>query len=75
MRQKLLSSEGRRRYNKRIATVEPVFAQIKYIMGFRRFLLRGADKVKTEFSIVCTAYNIKKILKYRSNNSKPLLAN
>lgn len=75
MRQKLLSSEGRRRYNKRLATVEPVFAQIKYIMGFRRFLLRGADKVKTEFSIVCTAYNIKKILKYRSNNSKPLLAN
>lgn len=75
MRKKLLSSEGRRRYNKRIATVEPVFAQIKHIMGFRRFLLRGKEKVKTEFSIVCTAYNIKKILKYRLNSSKPLLAN
>jgi hypothetical protein len=60
MRQKLLSSEGRRRYNKKFRTVEPVFAQVKNIMGFRRFLLRELEKVKTEFSIICTAYNIKK---------------
>ena len=73
MRQKLLSSEGRRRYNKRIRTVEPVFAQIKHIMGFRRFLLRGLEKVKTEFSIICTAYNIKKILKLKALKTKPSL--
>jgi len=73
MRQKLLSSEGRRRYNKRIRTVEPVFAQIKHIMGFRRFLLRGLEKVKAEFSIICTAYNIKKILKLKTLKTKPLL--
>ena len=73
MRQKLLGSEGRRRYNKRIRTVEPVFAQIKHIMGFRRFLLRGLEKVKTEFSIICTAYNIKKILKLKALKTKPSL--
>lgn len=75
MRRKLLSSEGRRKYKKRIATVEPVFAQIKHIMEFRRFLLRGLEKVKTEFSIICTAYNIKKILKYRVNGINPSLSN
>lgn len=75
MRRKLLSSEGKRKYKKRIATVEPVFAQIKHIMGFRRFLLRGLEKAKTEFSIVCTAYNIKKILKYMVNGINPSLSN
>jgi transposase len=61
MREKLLSREGKKKYNIRLKTVEPVFAQIKYVMGFNRFLLRGLDKVKVEFSLVCTAYNIKKI--------------
>jgi len=61
MRAKMSSEEGRRKIRKRKAIVEPVFAQIKWIMGFNRFLLRGLDKTKTEFSLMCTAYNIKKI--------------
>jgi hypothetical protein len=68
MRKKLLSEEGRKKYKIRLKTVEPVFAQIKYIMGFDRFLLRGLEKAKTEFSLVCTAYNIKKI----ANNLNPI---
>jgi transposase len=67
MREKLLSLEGRKKYKMRMVIVEPVFAQIKHIMGFNRFLLRGAEKVKAEFSIICTAYNIKKMIKHLDN--------
>lgn len=63
MYKKLVSKEGRRKYKQRMKIVEPVFAQLKYIMGFNKFMLRGLEKVKAEFSLVCTAYNIKKIAK------------
>jgi transposase len=61
MRAKLLSREGKQRYRKRLGTVEPVFAQLKHHLGFRQFLLRGLEKVRTEFRLLCTAYNIKKL--------------
>jgi transposase len=61
MRAKMSSQEGRKKIRKRKAIVEPVFAQLKYIMGFNRFLLRGLEKVKVEFSLMSTAYNIKKL--------------
>jgi transposase len=61
MRAKMSSEDGRKKIRKRKAIVEPVFAQIKYIMGFNRFLLRGIEKVKVEFSLMSTAYNIKKL--------------
>lgn len=63
MRQKLRSKIGKEKLRQRKAIVEPVFAQLKYIMGFERFLLRGIDKVRAEFTLLCTAYNIKKIYK------------
>lgn len=64
MREKLKSQAGREKYNIRLKTVEPVFAQLKHIMGFNRFMLRGLEKVKSEFSLICTSYNIKKIISY-----------
>lgn len=64
MRKKLVSEEGKKIYDRRIAIVEPVFANIKRILGFRQFLLRGIEKVKFEFNLVCTAYNLKKLIKY-----------
>ncbi len=63
MSDKLKTAEGRAIYNRRIAIIEPVYAQLKYIMGFTRFLLRGKEKTKNEFNLVCLAYNIKKIAK------------
>jgi transposase len=61
MRRKLLSEEGKKKYKVRMKTVEPVFAHLKRIMGFKEFLLRGMDKVNCEFNLICTAYNIKKL--------------
>jgi hypothetical protein len=42
-------------------TVEPAFGIIKSVLGFRRFLLRGLEKVELEWALVCTAYNLKRL--------------
>ncbi|MDO8562435.1 MAG: IS1182 family transposase [Candidatus Limnocylindria bacterium] len=51
----------RSRYRLRKQTVEPVFGQIKGARGFRQFLLRGAEKVGGEWSLVCIAHNLLKL--------------
>ncbi len=61
MRQKLKSSEGQAIYRLRKMTVEPVFGIIKEIMGFRRFSFRGKEKVNSEWKLVCSAYNLKRM--------------
>jgi len=40
---------------------DPVFGMIKEPMHFRRFLLRGIEKVGPEWTIVCIAYNMKRL--------------
>jgi transposase len=51
----------RSRYRLRKQVVEPVFGQIKQARGFRQFLLRGIEKVKAEWSMICTAHNLRKL--------------
>ena len=41
---------------------ETPFAIIKGILEVRRFLLRGLDKVRTEWRWVCTPYNLRKLM-------------
>lgn len=53
----------RSRYRLRKQIVEPAFGQIKEARGFRRFLLRGLDKVPREWALVCTAHNLVKLAK------------
>jgi len=59
MRWQLRTREGRERMRRRKFTVEPVFGIIKEAMGFKRFLLRGMDKVRAEWNLVCIAYNLR----------------
>lgn len=54
----------RSRYRLRKQIVEPVFGQIKQARGFRQFLLRGIDKVKAEWAIICTAHNLAKLARH-----------
>ena len=61
MRRKLRTKRGRQRYAFRMATVEPVFGQIKQGRGFRQFLLRGIEKVKLEWRLICTGHNLLKL--------------
>lgn len=44
-----------------IRALEPVFGQIKQARGFRQFLLRGIEKVKAEWGMICTAHNLRKL--------------
>lgn len=61
MKLRLNTVEGREIYRLRKCTVEPVFGIIKQILGFRQFLLRGLANVKGEWSLVCIAYNLKRL--------------
>ena len=59
---KTLKRAGHRsRYRLRKQVVEPVFGQIKQARGFRQFLLRGLDKVRAEWAMICTAHNLLKL--------------
>ena len=61
MPQTLKRAARRSRYRFRKQTVEPVFGQIKQARGFRQFLLRGLDKVRGEWALICTAHNLLKL--------------
>ena len=65
MAEKLASEEGRALYKLRQQTVEPVFGIIKAVFGFRRFSLRGLDKVSGEWNLVALAYNCKRLHKLK----------
>lgn len=60
MRRKLKTKAGKAVYAARKAIVEPVFGQIKQARGFRQFLLRGIEKVRGEWALVCMTHNILK---------------
>jgi transposase len=60
-RQKLVSDQGRKLRSRRGVEVETVFGRIKQDWGFRRFTLRGMEKVKTEWGLLCIAHNIAKL--------------
>jgi len=61
MARKLKTKKGKQIYKKRKETVEPVFGIIKSVMGFRQFMLRGIEKVNTEWALVRVAYNFKRL--------------
>ncbi len=61
MARKLKTKKGKDVYKKRKETVEPVFGIIKSVMGFRQFMLRGIEKVNTEWALVRLAYNFKRL--------------
>jgi transposase len=61
MVQKLRDGAWGSPYHLRKVTVEPVFGQIKQARGFRQFLLRGHEKVKAEWALVCTVHNLLKL--------------
>jgi transposase len=56
----LLSEEGIKHRKKRPCDVEPVFGNIKYNKGFKRFMLNGCDKVEIEAGLLSIAHNLKK---------------
>lgn len=58
--QRLLSGEGIKKRKQRCWDVEPVFASIKNNHGFKRFMLRGKEKVTIETGLLALAHNLRK---------------
>ena len=61
MGEKLASETGRAQYAKRKWISEGPNGWIKEVLGFRRFSLRGVEKVRGEWHLVCLALNVKRM--------------
>ena len=61
MKQRIDSPQGRTLYGRRIATVEPVFGNLRYNKRLDRFTLRGQRKVDTQWKLYCLVHNIEKL--------------
>ena len=57
----LTSEQGIEKRKQRCWDVEAVFGNIKHNMNFRRFMLRGMEKVETEIGLIAMAHNLKKL--------------
>jgi hypothetical protein len=61
MKRAIDSPRGRQLYSRRIATVEPVFANLRHNKRLNRFTLRGKTKVSTQWQLYCLVHNIEKL--------------
>ena len=61
MAYKLRTEIGKALYRLRKSTVEPVIGIIKEVLGFRQFSLRGLFAAGGEWTLVCLAYNLKRL--------------
>lgn len=61
MKRAIDSSRGRKLYGRRIAIVEPVFANLRHNKRLDRFTLRSLPKVNTQWSLYCLVHNIEKL--------------
>ncbi len=66
MRAKIKAGGHSSPYRLRKQLPEPVFGQIKQARGFRQFLLRGIEKVRAEWAIICTVHNLLKLANRRN---------
>ena len=64
MIKKLESEAGRFLYGMRMGTVEPVFANLRHMLGLDRFTLRGKAKVNIQWLLFAVVHNIHKAQRY-----------
>lgn len=62
---RLKSVAGQQAYARRAHLAETPNAVIKQVIGLRQFLLRGLEKVRTEWLWACTAFNLRKLIRAR----------
>lgn len=61
MSERLKTPEGKAHYRRRKVIPEPVFGWIKNVLGFRRASMRGLERVKGEWDLICLALNLKRL--------------
>lgn len=60
---RMATASARKLYNQRPRIAETTFGILKSVMGLRQFLLRGLEKVKTEWRWAATAFNLAKLVR------------
>ena len=61
MARKLRTKKGREVYAKRKGIIEPIFGQLKQVLGFRQFSMRGLAAMRSEWRLMCTVHNLLKL--------------
>ncbi|MGZ6623628.1 MAG: transposase [Solirubrobacteraceae bacterium] len=61
MRRVLATDHGQAIYRRRMATVEPVFGQMKFNRGFDRFQRRGRSAARSEWRLAAATHNLLKL--------------
>ena len=64
MARKLRTVKGRATYAKRKGIIEPIFGQLKQVLGFRQFSLRGLAAMRGEWRLMCTVHNLLKLWRH-----------
>ena len=70
MKAKIDTPEGRKIYGKRLAHVEPVFANLREQKRMDRFTVRGRRKVNVQWTLFCLVHNIEKIAHFGERYAK-----
>jgi len=61
MQHRMRTRDGKKLYAQRKCTVETVIGIIKHVLAFRAFSMRGLDLAEAEWSMVCSAWNLKRM--------------
>lgn len=61
MQAKFQTDRGKADYRKRKWIAEPPNGWIKNVLGFRQFSMRGLEKAKAEFKLVCLSLNLRRM--------------
>ncbi len=64
MTRKLRTKKGRAMYAKRKGMIEPIFGQLKQVLGFRQFSLRGLASMRGEWRLMATVHNLLKLWRH-----------
>jgi len=68
---RMATPEAKQKYARRLAAGERPFAVIKQQFGARQFLLRGIDRVRTEFTWLATAHNMLRLIGMQRSGTGP----
>src|SRR4051794_34903026 len=64
MARKLRTKVGRAMYARRKGMIEPIFGQLKQVLGFRQFSMRGLASMRGEWRLMATVHNLLKLWRY-----------
>jgi transposase len=64
MARKLRTKKGREMYAKRKGMIEPIFGQMKQVLGLRQFSMRGLSSMRGEWRLMATVHNLLKLWRH-----------